>query len=207
MVRVVSKSFSRPDNDTQALYDVDLELSPQSSCIGVDGLNYVATQTGYYVELNNRVSNISTSDADGNIMYVVPGYNYHMVPTPFFAGTHHFGVVNIADAGARGGKFDAMPAAVANQIRCAVVGPGQITVYTRVWAAKNPLSTYQAALWYQGVPSATTHEVRSGLAVGTSVTFEVPDDDHCNHVITIETEGGPDNGVGFDGFDWISSGD
>ncbi len=33
MVRVVSKSFSRPDGDTQALYDVDLELSPQSSVI------------------------------------------------------------------------------------------------------------------------------------------------------------------------------
>ena len=28
--RVISKAFSRPDNDAQTLYDVDLELSPQS---------------------------------------------------------------------------------------------------------------------------------------------------------------------------------
>ncbi len=202
MVRVVSKSFSRPENDTQALYDVDLELSPMSPgpCFPDD------TPTGYYPELNNRVDNISTSDATGNVMYVVPTYAYSMVPVPFFAGTHHFGVVNIADAGARGGKFDAMPANVLNSIRCAVVGPGRITVHTRVWADKNPLSTYRAALEYDDVPTSLRleHSFISGIPVGDDAVFEVPADGHCNHVVAITTEGGAENGVGFDGFDWVS---
>lgn len=38
--RVVSKAFSRPDNDTQALYDVDLELSPQPVAEPVYGILY-----------------------------------------------------------------------------------------------------------------------------------------------------------------------
>jgi hypothetical protein len=40
--RVVSKAFSRPENDTQALYDVDLELSPQSPIVTASGILYYA---------------------------------------------------------------------------------------------------------------------------------------------------------------------
>ncbi len=38
--RVVSKAFSRPENDTQALYDVDLELSPMATLEPVYGVLY-----------------------------------------------------------------------------------------------------------------------------------------------------------------------
>jgi hypothetical protein len=186
--RVKSRAFSRPPNRSQAVYDVDLSLSPALGYSVCNAFDYLGNPITNTTDGFHPANFSATSRVDGLIQYVNPGAAGHSLPEPYHEGEWYFATYNVP---ASPRNYDVMGDSVQNSFRVFVVGPGTLVIHL----IGNPVAhTDSTPSW--DAPSQLDQPQGD-------ITFVVPDDGECVHFVNVVDHGGT-SGIGFalTGFTW-----
>jgi hypothetical protein len=233
-VRVISKSFSRPENDTQALYDVELEISPMTELCVIMGylvgsgenpgtynvpITNTASGSRTYLSAYGSAGDFVSSDPEGLTFYPHAGLHFRPAPGAGACGSgqgcggawfgRNYGFV---DATMPTGFADA-GALVSPKIEILVVGPGTMTIWLTDCpggdSAVGSVDLYGITIGNPADPTDDENPDVATLLSSTpvakpSVTVNVPDDGYCLHRVLVTDTALNNFSVAFGGWDWTA---
>jgi hypothetical protein len=183
-------------------YELALELSKStgtfSMACSLIGVSVLAD--GNYAPL---LAGAPTSRADGLVEYWRSGLTFapldNMYPVPSAPGHWHYGVYNSGGHDQAGGD-------VGNHLFIYTTGPGTITVHTVNVGGPAMQLTAKLRGW-DSVASGylTVISSQSGIGPGADITFTVPADGACYHLVDIIDNNTPGSGWGFSGYSWSNA--
>jgi hypothetical protein len=171
--RILRLRRTQPRN-TDAFYDLAMDLSPQEEGPGDTSCPYELTEAGTFYPIGfDQVQdgwNWSAQPSDGVVYYLRPGYSYPTVPTVGHLGNWHFPApLDPSEKGA--GSANYAGDCAQNTLQFILVGAGTLTVQTEVYAASPQI---MAGSWGES-PDAYANSVgtfTSGDAVEFVLTGE-----------------------------------
>jgi hypothetical protein len=196
-MRIVGCS-PKPTDDLARYYDVALEMVGALPPGCPD-----PTPTGSFWPMGS-----ATSDATGNVAYLRAGIVGLVVPTPGFVGAWHFPQYG----GGGSGTVDYMGDCVGNVIRCLVIGPGTMTIKTRVY--DGPIRHLDVALMHAVIVNGVVGEILDSLDQthhsGDDIVVVIPASEWCERWVEVsQTKDDPSgcgSKIGFAGMEWVAGG-
>ena len=214
----------RQDQQTDAYYWLDLELSPIPQVCSAMGLNIdtfaydvplgpTASGFRYYLSHYGSSGDYVASDPEGLTFYMLSDPHYRPAPGAGACGPG-------AECG--GGLYyrnygfaaPAMPTGFADtgallspKYKVFVVGPGTLTLWFT--DGDSPPDGY-VELWSVATPTPSdpgddiTTLVSTATVVKPSVTISVPDDGICLHFALVHDQGFNQATIAFGGWDWVA---